>query len=102
MDVLCCLPFSVSVVGTCLRNDSSCSLCSEICCGPVPSEELVMILVTSFKRKYCGGKRMILLVEARDRKDCAGAKSAAVCSIPLSGVGMSISDGISLRDCGSI
>lgn len=45
---------------------------------------------------------MILLVEARERNDCAGAKSAAVCSTPLSGVGMSISDGMSLRDCGSI
>lgn len=45
---------------------------------------------------------MMLFVAARERKDLAGAKRAAVCSTPLSGVGMSISEGMSLRDCGSM
>lgn len=45
---------------------------------------------------------MMLFVAARARNDSAGAKRAAVCSMPLSGVGMSISDGMSLCDCGSM
>lgn len=38
----------------------------------------------------------------RERKDCAGAKTAAVCSTPPSGVGTSISDGTEEREIGSI